>query len=300
MFRAQGHLKEDCNAKSQGTILSNKDINNLQSHLFDMYKDIEQICIRHNLNMTLVAGNVLGAIRHGGWIPWDDDLDIALPREDYDKLLNIYASELPEKYIVYSAYNINGPIIRFGKIIDKTTVFSTLIDLYPEHVEGVFIDVFPYDNATSNKVIHQLKKYTAYGLMFIQNSVNQKKNASIEYKNALSSTPEGKIVYKVRQIIGTIFSFISLDKWFRMLDKLIHNKKGNQMVYCGVSTTTGWIPIPKKYLFPAKKFIFPNGEEAFIPQEPEKYLDHVYGNWHKIPDNKDKWHHYVKDFKLSK
>lgn len=298
MFRAQQKIKYACNQDSAGKLLSRDDIETLQSHLFKMYKDIEKICVKHNLNMSLAFGNVLGVVRHDGWIPWDDDLDICLPREDYDKFLKVYSSELPDNYITYSLKSEKGPIIRFGKIIDKNTVFSTSVDIYPPHVEGVFVDVFPYDSLTSNSFIHKLRKLTAFGVMFIQNSVNQKKNASIDYKRTLKSTPAGKRVYNLRQLVGNVFGFISLKKWYSLLDRIIRNDKQSDYLYCGVSTKTGWIPMPRKYMFPAKKFRFKNGEEAFIPRDAENYLTIVYGDWRVIPNDEDKWHHYVKDFKL--
>lgn len=298
MFRAQKHITSTANSNSNVRLLSRQELGQLQAHLWRMYKDIEAICIRHNLQMCLAAGNVLGAVRHNGWIPWDDDLDVCMPREDYDKFMNIYSKELPDKYIAYSVENENGPIIRFGKIIDRETEFSQLIDLYPAHKEGVFIDVFPYDNVPRSKFEHKLRQMLAYGIMMIQNSVNQRKNATKEYASVLCSSHGGKNVYRIREMLGFLFGVVSLKTWFKLHDRLIRNCEKTGLLYCGASTTTGWIPIPESYLFPAKKVTLANGEDCLLPGEPEKYLDHVYGNWRTIPDDTDKWHHYVKEFKL--
>lgn len=298
MFRAKQYIKNKCNTDSEIHSLSLEELKSLQIHLFKMYKDIEKICIRHKLNLTLAAGNVIGAIRHGGWIPWDDDLDIAMPREDYDKFIDTYSFELPDNYVVYAINNDNGPINRFCKIIDKNSIFSTYTDIGPKHIEGIFIDIFPYDNIPSIKLVHKIKKIIAYGLMFVQNSVNQYCYPKEGYKNALTSSTYGKRVFQIRQCVGRVCKIIKLSDWYRILDKLIRNKHLSEFVYCGVSTSTGWVPIAKSTLFPARRFTFPNGESAFIPNEPEKFLDHVYGDWKTIPNDEDKWHHYVKDFKL--
>ena len=298
MFRVQQYIKATCNQDNKGVQLSPQNLERLQNHLFSMYKDIEKICIQHNLNIILAAGNVLGAIRHGGWIPWDDDLDIYMPREDYDKFIKIYAYELPDKYIVYSLNNDNGPITRFAKVIDMNTIFIPLVDISPKHIEGVFIDIFPYDNVPTNRILHKFKKMIGYGLMFIQNSVNQHDNITDDYKKVLCATPQGRRAYYLRNSIGYLFSIISLTKWYKLFDRLIRNNTSSDYLYCGVSTSTAWHPIPKSYLFPGKKFIFPNGETAFIPREPEKYLTYAYGEWRIIPNDKNKWHHYVKDFNL--
>lgn len=296
MFRIQEYIKRSCNDNIKQ--LSPHELEKLQNHLFSMYKDIESICKRHKLNMVMCGGNALGAARHNGWIPWDDDLDIAMPRKDYDLFLNEYFKELPDKYVVYSLFNSKGPIVRFSKVIDTTTKFSSIADCSPKHIEGVFIDIFPYDNVANSKYIHKIKQIIAFGLMFIQNSVNQKVNGTDEYKSILCSTSEGKKAYQLRQFIGSIFNFLPLNKWYRLLDKVIQNNNNSEFIYCGVNSSTAWRPMPRHYMFPGKLFTYPNGETAIIPNEPENYLSHIFGDWKKIPEDKDKWHHYVKDFKL--
>lgn len=95
----------------------------LQAHLRQMYLEIEKVCDRHGLRMMVAYGSALGALRHQGFIPWDDDLDLLMPREDYDRLINNYADELPQQYKVFAPNSKNGPICRFTKVVDTTTRF---------------------------------------------------------------------------------------------------------------------------------------------------------------------------------
>ena len=74
----------------------NKDIRNIQQILLDMYRELDKLCEKYDLKIFLTGGSVLGAIRHKGFIPWDDDMDVALPRDDYEKLIGIAEKELPE------------------------------------------------------------------------------------------------------------------------------------------------------------------------------------------------------------
>lgn len=298
MLRARDILISECNKSTDRILLSKSDLAALQEHLFEMYKDIETICQRHNLSVTLAFGNVIGAIRHGGWIPWDDDLDIYMPRADYDRFVRDYVYELSDKYVVYSLESTNGPIVRFSKVIDTTTVFSNAVEVSPPHCEGIFIDIFPLDDVPSSRLLHKSKKSLAFGIIYIQNSIIQKKYSTDEYKNIMCSSPKGKYIYCIRLIIGTVFGIINLKTWFKWLDKLIMNDSGSSYIYCGISTKKGWIPMEKSVIFPPKKFMFSNGKEVYIPNQPERYLSSVYGNWQEIPDDKDKWHHYCKDFKL--
>lgn len=94
--------------------MTDEERSRLQEHLRKMYLEIEKVCDRHNLRMCTGYGTVLGAIRHKGFIPWDDDMDLLMPREDYDKLINLYADELPENLKIYAPNSKNGPITRFA------------------------------------------------------------------------------------------------------------------------------------------------------------------------------------------
>ena len=95
----------------------------LQQHLLEMYKEIEAVCVKHDLTVMLAYGSVLGAIRHGGFIPWDDDMDLFMPRRDYELLINDYADDLPEHLKVYAPNCKNGTYGRFAKVIDTKTKF---------------------------------------------------------------------------------------------------------------------------------------------------------------------------------
>lgn len=297
MFRIQNIIKNICNTNNDVIKLTPSQLSKLQNHLLGMYKDLEKVCSNHNLRISLAYGNVLGAIRHNGWIPWDDDLDIVMPREDYNLLMSKYISELPSKYKIYSLDSADGPITRFPKLIDTTTKFESFLDLGPKHHEGVFIDIFVLDNTPKFQIIHKIKKIIALGLMFISNSVNQVENLTDDYKNLLCSDPKGANAFKLRQIVGKTFCFIPLKKWYALLDKLIQNNNNtNGDFYCGIGTGPEWKPLPKTYIFPVRKFVFNNGISVNIPGRAEDFLTYQYGDWHKIPQNKDIWQHYVKGF----
>ena len=103
--------------------MTDEERSRLQEHLRKMYLEIEKVCDRHNLCMCTGYGTVLGAIRHKGFIPWDDDMDLLMPREDYDKLINLYADELPENLKIYAPNSKQKAIYRFAKVVDTNTRF---------------------------------------------------------------------------------------------------------------------------------------------------------------------------------
>lgn len=297
MFRVQEILKRACHSSNKLTKLTSEDLKKLQEHLFGMYKDLEAVCVRHGLQISLAYGNVLGAIRHGGWIPWDDDLDVVMPREDYELLASKYIDELPPKYAFYANGSKKGPITRFPKIVDTSTIFESVLDLAPKHHEGVFIDIFILDNVPTNKLKHRIKNIVAKGLMFIANCVNQKENLTEDYKLLIMSSKEGRKAFRFRSVIGNLFGFIPLNKWFLWIDKIIQNDHKSGKLYCG-QDSVNWLPIDEDIIFPAKQFVFPNGQTALIPNLSEEFLTIAYGNWHEIPQDNEKWQHFVKQFKV--
>ena len=135
----------------------------------DIMKDIDRVCRKHGLKYTGIGGTLIGAIRHHGFIPWDDDIDIAMPREDYNKLLKIYPKECDKRYKIFSYTTDDDYYYSFIKVSDTTTRVS---EAYKPAINemGVFVDIFPIDNLSSKN--YKLKyKYLYYILMQIQVSL---------------------------------------------------------------------------------------------------------------------------------
>jgi lipopolysaccharide cholinephosphotransferase len=120
----------------------------LQGCLLGIMKAIDKVCREHNLRYYLIAGTCLGAIRHGGFIPWDDDADIGMPRPDYEVLLAHANEWLPEGYeLVCGRTNPNYPYF-FARIQDVRTTY--ILRRQFDFVGGLPVDVFPLDGMTSN------------------------------------------------------------------------------------------------------------------------------------------------------
>lgn len=118
-------------------------LSDVQSVSLDIMKDVHSFCVAHNIKYSLQGGTLLGAIRHNGFIPWDDDIDIIMPRPDYDKFCRIYES--PNGYKLISRER-NTCYIAFARVceMDKTLVNSSLCPWTDEEA-GVWIDIFPAD-----------------------------------------------------------------------------------------------------------------------------------------------------------
>lgn len=134
----------------------------IQQVLLSILKYLDSLCCEHGLHYMLCSGTCLGAIRHRGFIPWDNDADIMLPREDYEKLLSLLYSKSKKPYKVLTMENCPDYIYPFAKVIDSRTFvdepFHKKISNY-----GVFVDIFPVDGLPPNekernKHIRKLRK----------------------------------------------------------------------------------------------------------------------------------------------
>lgn len=111
--------------------------------------EFDRICKKHNIQWFTYAGTTLGAIRHEGFIPWDDDIDVVLLRPDYEKFKEVVQNELKEGYFFQSIYTDNQ-IFTFSKLMDERTSAVDLTKKKDTH-QGIFIDIFPLDIVASLK-----------------------------------------------------------------------------------------------------------------------------------------------------
>jgi len=125
------------------------DVKEMQRHLLEMLKEIHRVLTEHGLRYYLVGGTALGAVRHKGFIPWDDDADIGMPRPDYEQFLRCAKDWLPPHYFLRSHVSDPEYPFYYAKMEDlRTTIVEGPARPF---VGGVFVDVFPIDGAPSSK-----------------------------------------------------------------------------------------------------------------------------------------------------
>lgn len=130
------------------------DIRPLQLRLLDILMVIHQVCEEHGLRYYLADGSLIGAVRHKGFIPWDDDMDICMPRPDYEQFIQHAHEWLPSRYeFVCFELDKDYPL-HFGKVQDAKSTLVERPHLY--YLGGVYVDVFPIDGAPKCKVAQWL------------------------------------------------------------------------------------------------------------------------------------------------
>lgn len=131
-----------------------------------------EVCEKNKLTYFLAYGSALGAYRHKGFIPWDDDLDIAMPREDYNKLIEIMNKNPSDLYVIQNEDNEDGYFLPFAKVRKKNTIFLESATEHRFQENGVFLDIFPLDYAEEKdslkiKWTSLLISYKRHALSFI-------------------------------------------------------------------------------------------------------------------------------------
>ncbi|MBQ6167384.1 MAG: LicD family protein [Muribaculaceae bacterium] len=296
-IRTKDLLQEACYASDDVHQMTDDERTKLQHHLLGMYNEIEAVCVKHNLTVMLAYGSVLGAIRHGGFIPWDDDLDLFMPRQDYELFINEYADELPSHLRVYAPNSKNGTFGRFAKVIDINTKFIPAgVRDNGSPKQGIFVDIFPLDSIKKRPFRNKISRFVGMAMMYIGESVGRYKAHSKLFRQLMMHSTTTKINYWFRQTIGFLFSFIGYQKWMNLVDSFCAND--NQTGY--VSDLMGdytWNPIPVVEFFPPTIGKF-EGRNVFLPHQPIKHLERYYGNWQRIPPEEERWLHFIREIRF--
>lgn len=120
----------------------------IQNLSLNILKNVHEFCVNHNIRYSLAYGTLIGAIRHKGFIPWDDDIDIIMPRPDYEKFCKLYKSE---KYDLLCDENDSGGyMMAFARVCDCKYTFADTVVPCSVNEMGVWIDVFPADNVSDD------------------------------------------------------------------------------------------------------------------------------------------------------
>ncbi len=155
----------------------NEELRKLQDTELEILSEIDQFCRRNNIPYSLYAGTLLGAIRHKGFIPWDDDLDICMSRENYNRFLSFWNQEQPSGYVIQNKENTPTFTQSFSKIRKDHTTFLQYEWERNLYHTGIFVDIFPLDRFPKGKFKNLIfkfdcMKYQLYTREFVPGNAN--------------------------------------------------------------------------------------------------------------------------------
>ena len=291
-------------AQSSGMLyeLSEDERKRLKSLLLTMYKDIADICKRHSLTLLLIGGSALGAVRHKGYIPWDDDLDVCMPRSDYNKLVMLlYKGILSDQYVFTVPTKGVDSKNNYLKIYRKGTTDAEIFEGNMPFPKGVFIDVFPIENAPAPSFLTSIRGYFVDLLSVISVCTLYAQYPCDDFKKYMKANRSAYKRYRLRMFIGRVaLCFGNHSKWVYWNDKAAQYDK--ETGFCTIPTGTkrycGEL-LPQKTFFPISKGEF-EGLAVSLPGNVDGYLKNMYRDYMIIPPIEKRERHFVYRFSLTK
>lgn len=269
--------------------LSDENVKDIQAVLLDMMVDFDAFCRKNGLSYFLCGGSALGAQRHGGFIPWDDDMDVAMPRADYDRMRELFLAEYGDRYWVQSIGDGSGYNLPFMKLRKKGTRYVEIFETDPDQA-GIFIDVYPLENLPNVAPMRLLHGVICDFLHFCCSCVrvNCNKQIYLDYFGDLRAV-------RTKALLGKCLGIIPLKTWCRLADRWASNCKNEQSKFVS-------FPSGRKHYFgemlhrasvlPPKECDF-DGHRFFAMADPAEHLETLYGDFATVPEQCNRERHSI-------
>lgn len=281
-FNYKDILNEIARNDGNARVITEDESNQLKRCLYETAVDLDERCRKNGIKLFLVGGTLLGAARHHGFIPWDDDIDLGLSRADYEKLKEVFDKSFSDSYELRCPNSPHPNGNRFMQLFKKGTVLKVVGEENPFQPQCISIDIFPYDYVPENYLRRKVKGLYANVLMFIASCVMDETYMSDEYREFLRKSQDGGLFLKIRSLTGKLFSFRKPEKWFDAVDNAIQNKRTSLLTSAtGRRHYFGEI-YPEDVFFPLTKLKFEE-HEFYVPGKWQVYLRGNYGSDYMTP-----------------
>ncbi len=273
-----------------------KVLKKIQKYQADMLKDFVDVCKKYNIEYFAIAGTGIGALRHSGFIPWDDDIDIAMPRKDFIKFIDVYEKEIGDKYYFnYCETDVNFPLMT-AHLIYKGSKFVNHNLEESGCNNGIYLDIFPYDNVSRKK----LKKFIQFCGCFVFSKLLILRGIKKPVFNY--SGFSGKILEKSFACVHYVLRFLRISKKFLYkanykFATMANNEENVNYISFLSGTFPKFYEIDFNKLYPLKKIEF-EGIKINFPNNIEEILTTMYGDYMKMPDPEKRYNHCPKALKF--
>lgn len=264
-------------------------LNRLHQAELEILKDFMKLCDRHGLIYFGIAGTGIGAKRHGGFIPWDDDIDIAMPRKDFNRFLAYARKELGDRYIPLNAkYDSRFPMMT-TRLMRKGTVFIEEALKDADCPCGIFLDLYVLDNVADGKLAYQLQAWEAWfwSKLLVLRCMP---------KPFLFQTGwRADLIWAICRAVHEGMKWLRISpEWLRNRCEVVcrryERKKTRRMAFLP-DTNPYWNVVDKTKLFPLRKLPFEDVTLNF-PNNMEELLTNQYGDYQKLPPVEKRKTHY--------
>lgn len=257
----------------------NKDnVKLLQKAQLVLMDKFHEVCVTHELTYYIAGGTLLGAVRHKGFIPWDADMDIAMPREDYEKFIELYAKDLEPtcRCIHHKNYKF------FTKphaliVLPGSHLKISYEDLNPQFsIPGVYIEIFPLDRVPIDE---KLQKRQEANVLFWKSFIYRKASLIFSDNNTFQI-----LIKKLTRVILSPISFKFLGNRLQKVMQRHNNDKELTSLWCSMAGAYGYKKESvKRELFGTPTLVEFEGRKYYAPERAHDFLMHYYKNYMQLP-----------------
>lgn len=247
-----------------------EELKQIQLQILD---EVVDFCTKHQIKYFLMAGTLLGAVRHQGYIPWDDDIDIGMLREDYERFLELYSKE-QGNYYLYNMNTSKSCSLFFTKLCLKNTL-EVDKNLVHQEKNGLGIDIFPIDDVKSKNYITFANK--------LKTIIRMRNAKAIKLKEFFKkSWINGMVVFFVKCILF----FVSYDRlYFFAMKEIYKEKKNTNNIFVRGNVIWGYgaKELVNYSIFDEEIEILFEGKMYTCPKRYDEWLRSIYGNYMELP-----------------
>ena len=220
--------------------LSDDQLSALQDVMRGILFDIVDVCEAHGLRYSMGGGSALGAVRHQDMIPWDDDIDLNMPRRDYERFVEIFAKEHGDRYWVHTPAKTDNYGLLLARVRRKGTYVKTREDFWTDEC-GAFVDIFIVENVPDAAWLRKLHGLgcMAFGLALSCRKFFRDRKPLMELAKG---NKELERVFRVKIALGFVTALLSINAWTRLADKWNGMCRNEQSRYVS-------IPVGRKHYF---------------------------------------------------
>lgn len=263
-------------------------IKNAQKTQLIIMDAIHELCVTHNLTYYLIGGTALGAVRHKGFIPWDVDIDIAMPRKDYELFINKYSRELAPNIECKNYKNTKGYLSPHAVAVLVNSKLVLRDDILNNIDRQVYIDIMPLDNVPKSSLAQQFQARAIKFIKYLK-----------KIKDAKCFATNSKAVVLIKKTRALLLYPFSLNYLNKIMDKVMRLSENRETGYlCSMASHFSY----QKQMFEKEIYGTPQevsfeGRSYFAPEQLDYYLKRLYGDYMKLPskESQERQMEFIKD-----